>query len=278
MCENCGCSITGSVEIRTEQGHTHTHSHGHHHHHHGPETARTVEINEKILSKNDRFAEQNRGYFFAKKLLVINVLSSPGAGKTTLLQKTMVQLGDRLPGGIIVGDLETDNDAQRLRASGAPAVQIVTGTLCHLEADMVAQAAQNLPLDRLRLLVIENVGNLVCPAAYDLGENLRVVLFSVTEGEDKPLKYPTMFKSADVVIISKIDVATVLDFDRDQAIANLKKVAPGATILELSAKTGVGLAPWEDLLIHHWQQRHAPQNPQTQQLSPPTSRLSSGMG
>ena len=154
----------------------------------------------------------------------------------------------KLKSGIIVGDLATDNDAQRLRESGAPVVQITTGTVCHLEAEMVGRALKQLDLDGLNLLIIENVGNLVCPASYDLGEDLRVVLLSVTEGEDKPLKYPPMFQSADVVIISKIDLAQACGYDRETALRNIRRVAPKARIFETSAKTGQGMDPWREFL------------------------------
>jgi hydrogenase nickel incorporation protein HypB len=203
-----------------------------------------VEIGLSILDKNDRLAERNRGYFMAKGLLVLNVVSSPGSGKTAFLERTVKNSANRLKIGVIVGDLETENDAVRLRGAGAQAVQITTGTVCHLEAEMVARAAGKLPLDELDVLVIENVGNLVCPAAYDLGENLRVVLLSVTEGEDKPLKYTTMFKPADAVIVSKIDIAEVAGFDREKALSNIRRVAPQATIFEVSARTGAGMENW----------------------------------
>src|SRR5579859_1134487 len=193
---------------------------------------RTVQIRQAILSKNDRLAEQNRGFFRARELCVLNVLSSPGSGKTAFLRETVRALEGKLKSGIIVGDLATDNDAQRLRASGASVVQITTGTVCHLEAEMVGRALKQLALDGLQLLIIENVGNLVCPASYDLGEDFRVVLFSVTEGEDKPLKYPPMFQSADVIVISKMDLAEVCEFNRDEAIANIRRTAPKARVFE----------------------------------------------
>jgi hydrogenase nickel incorporation protein HypB len=210
---------------------------------------RTVQVRQAILSKNDRLAERNRNFFHARGLTVINVLSSPGSGKTTFLRKTVETLPDKLRAGIIVGDLATDNDAQRLRGSGAPVVQITTGTMCHLEASMIARALKQLELDGLGLLIIENVGNLVCPASYDLGEDLRVVLFSVTEGEDKPLKYPPMFQTADAIIISKIDLAKVCDFNRELALASIRRVAPNAKVFETSAKTGEGLVTWCEYLV-----------------------------
>lgn len=232
--------------------HDHDHPHDHEHLHEHPHAVLT--LNQPVLDQNDRLAERNRGYFKAKKLLVINVLSSPGAGKTTLLQKTITQLGKRLRAGVIVGDLETDNDAIRLRATGAPAVQITTGTVCHLDAEMVARAMGQLDLDHLDLLIIENVGNLVCPASYDLGEDLRVVLHSVTEGEDKPLKYPPIFNNANVVILSKMDLAAATEFRRDEALGNIRRLAPQARIFELSSKTGTGMDEWCDFLIQKHQE------------------------
>ena len=237
--------------------HSHPHSHGGHTHDHdhdhdqatAEDQHRTIEIRRSILEKNDRLAERNRRFFRARGLVVLNVLSSPGSGKTTFLRETVKALGDRLKCGIIVGDLATDNDARRLRESGAPVVQITTGTVCHLEAEMVGRALGQMDLGGLDLLIIENVGNLVCPASYDLGEDFRVVLLSVTEGEDKPLKYPPMFNAADAVIISKIDLTEPCGFERETALANIRKVSPRARIFELSAKTGVGMAAWCDHLV-----------------------------
>jgi hydrogenase nickel incorporation protein HypB len=237
-----------------DQQHTHSHTHSHSHthgdteHDHEQEAVagerRTVEVRRAILDKNDRLAERNRGFFRARGLLVLNFLSSPGSGKTTFIREAVRTLQSRLKAGVIVGDLATDNDAQRLRESGAPVVQITTGTVCHLEAEMVARAVKQIDLKDLGLLIIENVGNLVCPASYDLGENLRVVLLSVTEGEDKPLKYPPMFQSADAVIISKIDLAQACGYDRETALANIRRVAPKAQVFETSAKTGQGMDAW----------------------------------
>jgi hydrogenase nickel incorporation protein HypB len=268
MCKDCGCSKVGEIGIHSHAGakehehhhpHEHAHAHAHehehdranhpHHHHHSNGNGhKTVEIVQSILDKNDRLAERNRGYFMAKGLLVLNVLSSPGSGKTAFLERTVKDTGNRLKIGVIVGDLETENDAVRLRGAGAEAVQITTGTVCHLEAEMVARAAQKLDLDALDVIFIENVGNLVCPAAYDLGENLRVVLLSVTEGEDKPLKYATMFKSADAVIVNKTDIAEVVGFDREKALSNIRRVAPQATIFEVSARSGAGMENWQRYL------------------------------
>ena len=241
--------------------HTHTHSHAGGDHQHSPEPAeaarRTLEVRQAILGQNDRLAERNRGFFHARGLLVLNVLSSPGSGKTTFLRETVRSLGPRLKSGLIVGDLATDNDARRLRESGAPVVQITTGTVCHLEAEMVARAVKQLDLGGLGLLIIENVGNLVCPASYDLGEDLRIVLLSVAEGEDKPLKYPPMFQAADVVIVSKIDLAQACDYDRNAVLANLQRVAPKARVFEVSAKTGQGMEAWRDYLVQQQQERQA---------------------
>jgi hydrogenase nickel incorporation protein HypB len=211
-----------------------------------------LQLHRAILDKNNRLAERNRGFFRARGWLVLNILSSPGSGKTTLVRETIRALGNRLKTGVIVGDLATDNDARRLRETGAPVVQINTGTVCHLEAEMVARAVNQLDLNGLGLLIIENVGNLVCPASYDLGEDLRVILLSVTEGEDKPLKYPPMFQSAGATVVSKMDLAQACDYNRDTALANLRRLAPAAPVFELSAKTGQGMDAWCGFLI----QRH----------------------
>jgi len=237
--------------------HSHPHSHEEHGHSHSHEAApgehRVLEVRQAILEKNDRLAERNRGFFRARGLLTLNVLSSPGSGKTTFIRETVRRLGQRLKTGVIVGDLATDNDAQRLRESGAPVVQITTGTVCHLEAEMVARALKALDLNGVQLLIIENVGNLVCPASYDLGEDLRVVLLSVTEGEDKPLKYPPMFQSADVAVVSKSDLASACDFNRETVTANLKRLAPKAQVFEVSAKTGQGMDAWCEFLLQQHQ-------------------------
>jgi hydrogenase nickel incorporation protein HypB len=204
--------------------------------------ARVVQVQKSLMSHNDGVAVANREAF--RGVLVLNVVSSPGSGKTALLERTVRDLRGELVVAVVVGDLETDNDAVRLHAAGAPSVQIVTGTVCHLEAEMVARAVEELDLPSLDVLVIENVGNLVCPASWDLGEDLRVTLLSVTEGEDKPLKYPRIFKDADAVVINKIDIAEAVAFDRDRALANVRRVAPGARVFELSARTGAGMEPW----------------------------------
>jgi hydrogenase nickel incorporation protein HypB len=208
--------------------------------------ARVVQVQRSLMAHNDEVAAANRDAF--RGSLVLNVVSSPGSGKTALLERTVRDLAGELSVAVVVGDLETDNDAVRLHDAGAPSVQIVTGTVCHLEAEMVARAAEGLELAGLDLLVIENVGNLVCPAAWDLGEDLRVALLSVTEGEDKPLKYPRIFKDADAIVVTKADIAGAVEFDRGRALANLRSVAPGALVFELSAKSGAGMAAWLDYL------------------------------
>jgi hydrogenase nickel incorporation protein HypB len=258
MCEECGCGLPVEAPVTVsahdhpghDEHHHHDHDHPHHHHshEHGAEECQTLDLRHAILEKNDRLAERNRGFFRARGLLVLNLLSSPGSGKTTLIGETIRRLGGRLKTAVIVGDLATDNDARSLRKSGAPVVQINTGTVCHLEADMVARAVKQLDLTGLDLLIIENVGNLVCPASYDLGEDLRVVLLPVTDGEDKPLKYPPIFHTASAVIISKLDLAQACNFNREAVTANIRHIAPHAQLFELSAKTGAGLDDWCDYL------------------------------
>jgi len=207
---------------------------------------RVVQVQKSLMTHNDGVAAENRVRFARR--LVLNIVSSPGSGKTALMERTVRELAADLAVGVVVGDLETDNDAVRLHGAGAPSVQIVTGAVCHLEAEMVARAVDGLDLDDLDVVVIENVGNLVCPAAWDLGEDLRVTMLSVTEGEDKPLKYPRIFKDADAVIINKIDIAEAVGFDRDRALESVRQVTPNAKVFELSARTGEGMAPWLEWL------------------------------
>ena len=225
---------------------------------------RIVELRTKILKKNDDLARAMRDDFAQAGVFVVNVVSGPGAGKTELLTRTLRQLhcglargaeaadgdrpGPRYRAAAVVGDLATENDARRLATSGAPVKQILTGTMCHLEADMVRGAIAQWNLADLDLLFIENVGNLVCPSSWDLGEDLRVLVCSVTEGEDKPLKYPTLINSADLVVVSKIDLVPALDFDLPLLRKNIELVRPGVPVLELSAKSGQGLAAWLDHL------------------------------
>jgi len=208
-------------------------------------TTRIVELRRGILKKNDELAAGLRGRFESAGVLVLNLVSSPGTGKTAFLQRTLTELlakGSRA--AALVGDLETDNDARRLAASGAPVRQINTHGICHLEAEMVGKHLDGWDLGALDYLFIENVGNLVCPSSYDLGEKIRVALLSVTEGEDKPLKYPTMFNSADAAVITKIDIAEPCGFDRDAALKNINEIRPGIRIFETSAKSGAGMAAW----------------------------------
>jgi len=210
---------------------------------------RILELRQAVLSKNDELAQALRVRFQESGVLTVNLVSGPGAGKTALLEATMAAIRSRgLRVAAIVGDLATENDAQRLARSGAPVRQIETGTLCHLEASLVARQLEGWTLAELDFLFIENVGNLVCPSDYDLGEAVRVALLSVTEGEDKPRKYPPLFHSADVVLITKIDLAAAVEFDRTAALASLQAIAPHATILETSARTGQGLNAWLDYL------------------------------
>lgn len=212
-----------------------------------PQT-RLVEVRQKVLKQNDVVARALRQRYHDAGVYVVSLVSSPGAGKTTFLEKTLSLVRERYRVRALVGDLATDNDAQRLGRSGAPVRQITTGTVCHLEADMVEKALDGWNLSELDFLFVENVGNLVCPASYDLGEALRLVLFSVTEGEDKPLKYPTIFNTADVAIVTKVDLADAVEFDRAAAYRNIQAVRPGMQILEVSAKTGRGMDPWMQFL------------------------------
>jgi len=211
-------------------------------------TTRIVELRQGILKKNDELARTLRERYTAGGVLVLNLVSSPGTGKTAFLERTLAELrarGSRV--AALVGDLETDNDARRLASSGAPVRQINTHGICHLDAEMIARHLdgwQGVELAALDYLFIENVGNLVCPSSYDLGEKIRVALLSVTEGEDKPLKYPTLFNSADAAIITKIDIAAAVDFDRETALRNINEIRPGIRIFETSAKTGAGMEEW----------------------------------
>lgn len=256
MCGVCGCGEGHSHSH--DHDHDHEHTHGHHHHghdhHHGHEAAhshapdlspkRMVQIEQDILAKNNRYAAENRHYFSEHGMLVLNLVSSPGSGKTTLLTETIARLKDELDIAVIEGDQQTANDAERIRATGVPALQINTGKGCHLDAHRVGHALETLqPKDR-SLLFIENVGNLVCPSAFDLGEAHKVVILSVTEGEDKPIKYPDMFHAADLMILNKTDLLPYLDFDSEQCIQYAKQVNPRIKILSLSAKTGEGMDSW----------------------------------
>ena len=215
----------------------------------GTPQPRILEVRTRILKKNDETARAMRATFEEAGVLVVNLVSSPGTGKTTFLKETLSRLAARGgPCAAVVGDLETDNDARRLAESGAPVRQIMTHGLCHLEADMVRTHLDGWKLDALRYLFIENVGNLVCPTSWDLGESVRLALLSVTEGEDKPLKYPGLFNTADIAAITKIDLAGACEFDRARARANIEAVRPGMRVIETSAKTGAGIDEWLDYL------------------------------
>ncbi|WP_029523042.1 hydrogenase nickel incorporation protein HypB [Persephonella sp. KM09-Lau-8] len=239
MCKDCGCSIT-------DTHHHHDHEHHHHHHHGNPtlEDKKTVEVITKILDANDKQAESNRKHFDQHGIFAINLMSSPGAGKTTLLEKTIELLGDELKIGVIEGDLETNRDAERIRAKGVPAYQITTGQACHLDAFMVHEGIHHLPLEELDIVFVENVGNLVCPASYDIGTHLNVVLLSVPEGDDKPAKYPVMFRSADLMLITKIDLLPYFDFDVKKAIEEARALNPKMDVIQISTKTEEGLDKW----------------------------------
>src|SRR5690242_15701244 len=209
---------------------------------------RIVEVRRDILKKNDQLARELRRRFHDAGVAVVNLVSSPGAGKTSLLEATLTALRPALRVAALTGDLATERDAERLRRSGAPVRQITTGTVCHLDAEMLERALDGWSLDELDVIFIENVGNLVCPASYDLGEELRAVLLSVTEGEDKPLKYPTIFNTADVAIVTKMDLAAAVEFDAAALAANIERVRPGMRIMHVSAKTGAGMEAWLGLL------------------------------
>ncbi len=203
-----------------------------------------ITVERKVLEKNDETAAALRASFQDRGLFVLNLLSSPGSGKTTLLERTLEQVSNRVKTAVIEGDVQTDNDAQRIAKFNVPVAQIITNGGCHLDAMLVRDAAAKLPLDGVRLLFIENVGNLVCPAGYDLGENKKVVIISTTEGDDKPQKYPKMFRVADVCVLNKIDLLPYIDFDLDKFRANAQKINPRLQFFELSAKTGDGVAEW----------------------------------
>jgi len=246
MCATCGCGDDDVVITLAGNGHhDHSHSHTDHHHHDDGHThTETISLEQKVLQKNDLLAEQNRTWLAERGVLALNVTSSPGAGKTTLLERTIRELKDDRPVAVIEGDQETLLDAERIRSAGARAVQVNTGAGCHLDADMVHRALQALDPATGSLLFIENVGNLVCPALFDLGERSKVVVISVTEGVDKPLKYPHMFAAAGLVIVNKIDLLPYVDFDLDKCASYARSVNPGVNILPLSATTGEGVSAW----------------------------------
>lgn len=231
--------------------HDHAHHHDHHrdHHHHDPSHGRQIDIEADALQKNNLTAERNRGYFEAKNILALNLVSSPGSGKTSLLEKTIESLKEKTGIYVIEGDQQTMNDANRIQKAGAPVVQVNTGSGCHLDADMVNRAVKKLEVVNDGILMIENVGNLVCPSLFDLGESKRVVIMSVTEGDDKPLKYPTMFETSDICVINKTDLLPYVDFDLEKTKEYATRVNPGLKFFELSVRTGEGLDAWLDWVM-----------------------------
>ena len=279
MCTVCGCGTDFSAKApgaaghagthtHDHHGHDHSHAHGHHHHGHlegtidfgkgaagvslpGISQARTIRIERDLLSKNDSLAHGNRIRLQRAGTLALNFVSSPGSGKTSLLVRTINDLRTSWPIAVIEGDQQTDRDAERIRATGAPAVQINTGKGCHLDAHMVGHALDHLSPAPGGLLFIENVGNLVCPAAFDLGEAHKVVVLSVTEGEDKPLKYPDMFAASDLMLLTKVDLLPHLDFDVGACVAAALRVNPRIEILKISSKTGEGLAAFYGWIAAH---------------------------
>ena len=212
-------------------------------------TSRIVEVRKNVLKKNDVLARELRQRFERAGVFVVSLVSSPGAGKTAMLEETLRSLAATHRVAALVGDLATDRDAARLARAGVPVRQITTGTVCHLDAEMIDASLHEWQLPALDFLFIENVGNLVCPSSYDLGERLRVVLLSVTEGEDKPLKYPTIFNTADLAVITKIDLAEATAFNRAEALRNIEEVRPGLEVLEVSTRTGTGMMAWLQMLI-----------------------------
>lgn len=230
MCIECGCGTS-------EEHHHHDHDHGHSH-------GKTIRVEEDLLGKNNRLAQRNRQLFRQHGLLVLNLVSSPGSGKTTILEKTLQSLRNQFGFAVLEGDQQTSNDADRIAATGVPAHQINTGAGCHLDAHMVGHGVEHFDLDKTDVLLIENVGNLVCPAPFDLGEDAKVTVLSVTEGEDKPLKYPHMFRASQLLLINKLDLLPHLHFDLDKCRQYAQRVNPEIEIIELSCYTGEGLDSW----------------------------------
>ncbi len=240
MCDTCGCNITpGNEHLVSNDGKLAR----------TPDGKKAVTVLRSLLSENDRQAIHNRGHFDKHRVMAVNLMSSPGAGKTSLLEATITALGSELRIGVVEGDLETENDAQRIRAKGVPAVQISTGSACHLDAHMVHDALHKLDLASLDILFIENVGNLVCPASFDLGQHRNATLLSVTEGDDKPAKYPVIFRAADLVLLTKMDLLPFLDdFDPSRAEEQLRGLASKAPLHAVSARREDGMEPWFDWL------------------------------
>ena len=240
MCDTCGCNVTPGNRHLIEVGGKLSHT---------SEGKAAVDVLHGLLNENDQQAAHNREHLEKHGVLAINLMSSPGAGKTALLEATIAALKDELRIGVIEGDLETENDAERIREHGVPAIQITTGSACHLDAHMVHDALHHLDLGQIDLLFIENVGNLVCPASFDLGQHCNVVLLSATEGDDKPVKYPVMFRAADLMLLTKSDLLPVLDdFSPEQAERHLRALANPAPVMQLSARRGIGIEAWLDWL------------------------------
>lgn len=248
MCKDCGCSINTNKHHHEHGDDNHQHNHAHSHEHDNPKLneKKTIEVITKILDANDKEAESNREHFDKHNILAINLMSSPGSGKTTLLEKTIEDSSYKI--GVIEGDLETNQDADRIIKKGAPAYQITTGQACHLDAFMVHKGIHHLPLEELEIVFVENVGNLVCPASYDVGTHLNVVLLSIPEGDDKPAKYPVMFKNADVLLITKLDLLPHFDFSIEHAIKEARKLNPKLDVIELDSKSGNGMNKWIEYL------------------------------
>ncbi|KUI11763.1 hydrogenase nickel incorporation protein HypB [Mycobacterium sp. GA-1285] len=244
MCATCGCGDDGATI--TTPGHTHLHPHEHDHHSDDPPLTETITLEQKVLAKNDELAERNRAWLSARGILALNLTSSPGAGKTTLLERTIRDLNATRPVAVIEGDQATLLDAERIKTAGARAVQVNTGAGCHLDADMVHRALHELEPEHGSVLFIENVGNLVCPALFDLGEHSKVVIISVTEGDDKPLKYPHMFAAARLVVVNKIDLLPYVTFDLEKCCDYVRSLNRDAQIVALSAVTGEGCSAWYD--------------------------------
>ncbi|MCF6365037.1 MAG: hydrogenase nickel incorporation protein HypB [Bacteroidales bacterium] len=254
MCTTCGCEGDGNKITMTVFGekaetnaHEHNHSYGHHHHEHSH--SHQINLETDILSQNNLLAERNRGYFEAKNIFTINMMSSPGSGKTTLLERTIKDIKDKVQLYIIEGDQQTMNDAERIGKAGAPVIQVNTGNGCHLDADMINKAVKKLDVKDNSIVFIENVGNLVCPSLFDLGEAKRLVIMSTTEGEDKPIKYPTMFENADICIINKIDLLPYVNFDMKAAKNYALRVNHHLEFIEVSATTGEGMDKWYEALL-----------------------------
>ncbi|WP_299365785.1 hydrogenase nickel incorporation protein HypB [Winogradskyella sp.] len=265
MCGTCGCDTNGNgvviqnpKEIKTHShehhhdGHSHSHEHHHHHEHHNERTV--IEVEQDILHQNEIMAARNRGFFDAKHIFALNLVSSPGSGKTSILERTLTDLKSEVPFYVIEGDQKSMNDANRIDALDIPVIQINTGKGCHLESDMVYEAIQKLNMKDHSILMIENVGNLVCPSMFNLGESKRVVIISTTEGEDKPIKYPDMFHSSEICIINKIDLLPYLNINVEKIKEYALRVNPNLIFFEISATTGEGMDLWYDWLTSNLKQ------------------------